>query len=187
VAAKIRRKGKPYDPASKVHDRQSHDLLKNAQVTAVEVDDPYAINPGDKIVVLRSTRNDPLADMKAKGQIDQCDYIAGRHWQAAYENAEIGGIRGIDPSKEAVDGGRLPEMLTEQQRRAVQDLKAARASLGKEGNQLVVDVLAKGWSIMQASIERGRTTERDRRYVGDRFRECLKTLAIRFGYSNARP
>jgi hypothetical protein len=85
-----------------------------------------------------------------------------------------------------VDGGRLPEVLTDQQRRAVQDLKAARLALGPEGNQLVIDVLAKGWSIMQASIERGQTTERGRRYVGERFRECLKSLAIRFGYSNAR-
>ena len=159
--------------------------MRNAQVAVDEVDDPWT--PGDKIVVLRSTRNDPLADMKAKSQIDQCDYIAGRHWQAAYENAEIGHVRAIDPGKEAVDGGRLPEVLTDQQRRAVQDLKAARGALGAEGNALVVDVLAKGWSIMQASVERGRTSERDRRYIGDRFRECLKTLAIRFGYSNARP
>jgi hypothetical protein len=160
--------------------------LANAKVAVDEVDDPYAINPGDKIVVLRSTRNDPLADMKAKNQIDQCDYVAGRHWQAAWENSEIGAVRAIDPGKEAVDGGRMPEVLTDQQRRAVQDLKAAKQALGQEGHQLVEDVLAKGWSIMQASIERGRLTERDRRYIGDRFRECLKTLAIRFGYSNAR-
>jgi hypothetical protein len=71
----------------------------------------------------------------------------GRHWQAAYENAEIGGVRAIDPGKEAVDGGRLPEVLTDQQRRAVVDLKNARLALGPEGNQLVIDVLAKGWSI----------------------------------------
>lgn len=180
-----RRKGKPYNPNT-VHDRRSHDLLANARVAVDEVDDPYAINPGDKIVVLRSTRNDPLADMKSKGQIDQCDYIAGRHWQAAWENAEIGGVRAIDPSKEAVDGGRLPEVLTDQQRRAVQDLKAAKEALGPAGNELLTDVLAKGWSISQAALHRGRTSERDRLYVGGRFRECLRTLAIRFGYSNER-
>jgi hypothetical protein len=53
--ARPRRKGKPYNPAAQIHDRQSHDLLKNAQVAPVEIDDPYALNPGDKIVVLRST------------------------------------------------------------------------------------------------------------------------------------
>jgi hypothetical protein len=181
---KARRKGKPYDPNVKVHDRRAHDLLRNAQVTIDEVDDPLALNPGDKIVVLRSTRNDPLADMKSKGQIDQCDYVAGRHWQAAYEHAEIGGVRAIDPSKEAVDGGRLPEMLTDQQRRAVQDLKAARLALGPEGNSLVTDVLAKNWTISQAAAERGRYGEAERKYIGKRFRECLATLAKRFGYSN---
>lgn len=191
MAGKLRRKGKPFNPAApiieppKVHDRQSHDLLKNARVAPVEVDDPY--EQGAKIMVLRSTRHDPLADMMAKKQIDQCDYVAGRHWQAAYENAEIGAVRGIDPSKEAVDGGRVPDMLTDQQRRAVQDLKAARLALGPAGNLLVTDVLAKGWSISQAAAFRGRTSERDRLYIGARFRECLSTLAIRFGYSNEKP
>ena len=198
--AKPRRKGKPYDPAlieyqrrqseadeAKRKDRKTRDLLKNAQVAPDEVDDPLAINPGDKIVVLRSTRHDPLFDMKAKKQIDQCDYVAGRHWQAAYENAEIGAVRAIDPSKEAVDGGRLPEVLTDTQRKAMWDIRAARDALGAEGNQLIVDILGKGWSISQAACERGRLSDDDRRYVGRRFRECLHTLAIRFGYSNARP
>jgi hypothetical protein len=189
VAGKLRRKGKPFNPAMsapeppRIHDRQSHDLLKNARVTPVEVDDPY--EQGAKIMVLRSTRHDPLADMMAKKQIDQCDYVAGRHWQAAYENAEIGHVRAIDPSKEAVDGGRIPEVLTDQQRRAVQDLKAARAALGPEGYALIVDVLAKGWSISQAAAERGRFKERERLYVGSRFKECLSTLAKRFGYATA--
>jgi hypothetical protein len=184
MALKARRKGKPYNPAAQVHDRRAQNLLRNALVAVDEVDDPLALNPGDKIVVLRSTRNDPLADMKSKNQIDQCDYVAGRHWQAAYENAEIGHVRAIDPGKEAVDGGRLPEMLTDQQRRAVVDLRNAAKALGPEGNRLVTDVLAKGWSITQAACDRGRTSERDRLYIGARFRECLRTIAIRFGYSN---
>ncbi|MDB5514009.1 MAG: hypothetical protein JWQ17_767, partial [Tardiphaga sp.] len=88
--AKRRKRGKPNDLKKIIHDRISHDLPRNAEVSPVEVDDPY--EDGSKIVVLRSTRNDPLADMKSKGQIDDCDYVAGRHWEAAYEKAEIGGI-----------------------------------------------------------------------------------------------
>jgi hypothetical protein len=179
---KKRRRGKPNDLKNIVHDRTSRDLLRNAQVAPVEVDDPY--EEGAKIVVLRSTRHDPLADMKAKGQIDDCDYIAGRHWQAAWENAEIGGVRAIDPTREAVDGGRMPELLTDTQRRAVQDLKAAREALGREGHQLICDVLGAGMSITQAACHRGLSSEADRKYIGKRFRECLSTLAIRFGYAN---
>ena len=40
---------KPYNPA-KVHDRRSHDLLRNAEVATVEVDNPLALEPGEKIV-----------------------------------------------------------------------------------------------------------------------------------------
>jgi len=177
-----RRRGKPNDLKGIVHDRTSHDLTRNAQVTPAEVDDPFEI--GEKIVVLRSTRHDPLADMKSRGQIDQCDYVAGRHWEAAWEHAEIGGVRGIDPSKEAVDGGRLPEVLTDIQRRAVQDLKAARETLGVAGDELVRDILGRKLSIHQAAMRRGMAGENDRKYTGQRFRECLSTLAKRFGYSN---
>jgi hypothetical protein len=53
------KRNKPHHPA-KVHDRRSRDLPRNAEVAAVEVDDPFGLEPGDKIVTLRSIRNDPL-------------------------------------------------------------------------------------------------------------------------------
>jgi len=180
-----RRRGKPNNLKRIVHDRTSHDLLRNAQVAPVEVDDPY--EEGARIVVLRSTRHDPLADLMSKGQIDQCDYVAGRHWQAAWESAEIGGVSAIDPTREAVDGGQLPEALTDTQRRAMEDLEAARGALGREGHALICDVLGRGMSIAEAARHRGLCSEADRKYAGKRFRECLSTLAVRFGYANAQP
>ena len=93
-----------------VHDRRSTDLVRNASVAIVEVDDPYAIEPGGKITVLRSLRDDPLARMSAAKQIDSAQFEAGRAWQADYEEAEVGGASAIDPTKEAVDGGKPPEM-----------------------------------------------------------------------------
>ncbi len=195
---KPRRKGKPYNPAlaeyqqqqreaddAKRRDRKASDLLRNAQVALDEVDDP--LSHGEKIVVLRSTRHDPLFDMKSKKQIDQSEFVAGRHWQAAWENSELGAVRAIDFTREAVDGGSLPEMLTDIQRRAMQDIKAARNALGTEGNQIIVDILGTGWSVKQAALNRGKFSDDDRRYIGRRFRECLATLAIRFGYSSAKP
>ena len=79
----------------------------------------------------------------------------------------------------------MPEVLTKRQMVAVQDLKVAREALGPEGTALVMDILGKGWSVKEAALARGRTSEHDRRYIGARFRECLGTLAKRFGYSNA--
>lgn len=194
MTSQPRRRGKPNDLRSaasgylapragkdRVHDRQAQDLLINAKVVAVEVEDPFGVNFGDKIIVLRSTRNDPLADMRSRGQIDECDYQAGRYWQNAHEDSQIGSIRAIDPSKESVDGGRPPEILTDKQRKGAGDVNAARVALGPVGNALILDVLSEGLSIKAAAKKRGLATERDRRFLGHRFRECLQTLAVLFG------
>ena len=53
------KRNKPHNPA-RVHDRRSRDLPRNTEVAAVEVDDPLALEPGEKIVALRSIRNDLL-------------------------------------------------------------------------------------------------------------------------------
>jgi hypothetical protein len=63
----------------KIHDRRSRDLPRNAEVAAVEVDDPLALEPGEKIVTLRSIRNDPLARLHSHRQIDEAQYRAGAH------------------------------------------------------------------------------------------------------------
>ena len=56
--------------SGKIHDRRSQDLPRNAEVAAVEVDDPLALEPGEKIVTLRSIRNDPLGRLHSRRQID---------------------------------------------------------------------------------------------------------------------
>ena len=39
-------------------------------------------------------------------------------------------------------------------------------------------------TIAEACHHRGMSSETDRKYIGKRFRECLATLAVRFGYAN---
>ena len=56
----------------------------------VEVDDPLALEPGEKIVTLRSTRNDPLARLHTHRQIDEAQYQGGRAFQSDWEKAERG-------------------------------------------------------------------------------------------------
>jgi hypothetical protein len=170
----------------KVHDRLAQDLPRNAKVAPLVVDDPHGIETGEKITVLRSLRDDPLAQMHARSQIDQAQYYAGRHWQKAYELAELGGSRAIDPTKEAVDGGRIPEPLTDQQAKAFGDLKKASRALGINGELIVKDILAVGLELGIAAARRGYTSEPDRKAFGKRFRECLDTLAEIFGYAMRR-
>src|ERR1035438_8618520 len=88
----------------KNHDRGSRALPRNAEVAAVEVDDPLALEPGEKIVTLRSIRNDPLARLHSHRQIDEAQYQGGRAFQDDWEKAERG-PQAVDPSREYVDGG----------------------------------------------------------------------------------
>ena len=178
---RARRKGKPYNPA--VHDRRATDLLRNAQVTSIEVDDPMALEPGDKIVTVRSLRDDPLARLHDRGQIDEAQYQGGRAFQHDFEIAERG-PQAIDPSKEYVDGGRLPEPITEQQRKAVVRLNGAERRLGADGSALTHDVLIKGMSLSRIAQTRGLQGERWEKYFGLRFRECLNTLAVVYNFAS---
>ena len=136
--ARTRRK-KPYNPA-KAHDRRSHDLPRNAEVAAVEVEDPLGLEPGEKIVTLRSIRNDPLARLHSHRQLDEAQYQAGRAFQSDWEKAERG-PRAVDPTREYVDGGQAREPITEGQRKAVLRLNRAERELGADGSALVHDVL----------------------------------------------
>jgi hypothetical protein len=181
--ARTRRKGKPYNPAA-VHDRRSQDLLRGAQVGALEVDDPMGLEPGDKIVVLRSTRDDPLARLHDRKQIDEAQYLGGRSFQNDFETAERG-PQAIDPSKEYVDGGRLPEPITEAQRKAVMRLNLAERRLGADGSALAHSVLIAGMTVSQVARLRGLTGERWEKYFGLRFRECLDCLAVVYGFATA--
>ena len=185
TASPRRRKGKPFNPSLGVHDRtvSERDRLRNAQLAAAEVDDPF--EEGGKILVMRSTRNDPVADMKARGHLTECEYQTARHWERAYEHAEIGGVPAMDFSKEAVDGGSIREVLTDRQTKAMKELRLARNALGDAGNYLIVQVLGTKMTLMQVCQQRtnGAVGDSVYKYTRRRFHECLGTLAVLFGYA----
>lgn len=174
-----RAKRNPYDP-NKAHDRRTTDLLRNAQVAPIEVDDPLEL--GGKLIVMRSTRNDPLANLHARNHIDEAQYQGGRAFQEDFETAERG-PRAIDPSKEAVDGGLMPEPITEAQRKAAMRLARAHRALGQDGSTLAHDVLVYGLTMSRVGVRRGLTGERWEKYFGLRFQECLHCLAKVYGFA----
>jgi hypothetical protein len=164
------------------HDRRATEVPINAKVAAAVADDPY--EPGAKITVLRSLRDDPLAAMHNAKQIDQAQFIAGRHWQRAFELTSVGGVRAVDLTRERVDGGGIPQpTLSDAQVRAFADLKRAMSALGLEGESLVKDFLGRGLTLRDIGARRGVRGERARGYIGWRLRECLDTLAVEFGYA----
>ena len=176
---------KPYHP-SKIHDRRSQDLPHNAEVAAVEVDDPLALEPGDKIVVLRSIRNDPLGRLHSHRQIDESQYRGGRAFQGDWEKAERG-PRAVDTTREYVDGGERREPITDSQRKAVLRLNRIERELGADGSALVHEVLILGMTMEQVRQRRGLRTQRWSDYFARRLRECLDRLALIYGFATAHP
>jgi hypothetical protein len=176
---------KPHHPV-RAHDRRSRELLRHGEVETVEVDNPLALEPGDKIVALRSIRNDPLARLHSHRQIDEAQYQAGRAFQSDWEKAERG-PRAIDPTREYVDGGQMREPITEGQRRAVLRLNSAERELGADGSALVHDVLVQGLTMGQIGQRRGLSTQRWNDYFSRRFRECLDRLALLYGLATEHP
>ena len=174
---------KPYHP---VHDRRAQDVPFNAEVAPVEVDNPLALEPGEKIVALRSIRNDPLARLHTHHQIDEAQYQAGRAFQNDWERAERG-PRAVDPTREYVDGGQMREPITEGQRMAVLRLNRAERELGADGSAVVDDVLVHGLAMAQIGEKRGLRTQRWKDYFARRFCECLDRLALIYGLATEHP
>lgn len=177
--AKAKRKSRRL---GKIHDRRSRDLPRNAEVAAVEVDDPLALEPGEKIVTLRSIRNDPLGRLHSHRQIDEAQYNGGRAFQNDWERAERG-PQAVDPTREYVDGVRMREPITEAQRKAVLRLNRAERELGADGAALVHDVLIQGMTMEQIGARRDLRSQRWSDYFSRRLRECLDRLAVIYGFA----
>lgn len=158
-----------------IHDRRSTDTLKAGQYAPIEIQDPY--DPESKLVVLRQLRGDPLGRLHAHRQIDEAQYHAGRAYQRDWELAERG-ARAIDPSKEAVDGGLLPEPLTDSQVAARKRLVQVRAVMGRKAAYVVDLVVICGQSITAiVPVER----QIYRRQFAHLLRNGLDELAIEYG------
>ena len=169
----------PYDP-NKVHDRQSTDLLRNAQVAVIVVDDPY--EAGAKISTVRSLRNDPLAGLHARKSIDEAQYQGGRAFQHDFEAIQAG-PQAIDASQPYVDRSFRHRSMSDAFSGAMARLKLADKELGQLGASLTRDVLIHGMSIQQIGVARGTGGEIELKYLGRRFRECLDCLALVYGFA----
>ena len=161
-----------------IHDRRAEIPAIQAQHTvAAVVRDPYS-EIGENITVLRATRDDPLAGMLARQQIDQAQFESGRAWQGLWEAAEVGAMRGIDPTKEPVDGkGAAASPFTDRQREAFNELRMVSLTLGFEGDRLVRQILGERMSLQDVAEQR----HKQKKYIGQRFRECLETMAKMWG------
>jgi hypothetical protein len=152
-----------------------------------QIDDPY----GGPRRVLAATllRDDPLGRLHKRKQIDNAQMEAGRKWQEDWEETQTGAVRSLDPRREYVDGGRIPEPWNKRQMAGTARLSRCAKWLGLEGEALVRDVLGNRMSLAQCAAARGFNpqNQNDLKYFGRRLRECLETLAFRLGFATKAP
>jgi hypothetical protein len=93
--SKRSRKAKPVVPV----------LATNGAIIASRyVDDPFG---GAPIRVQVNQAEHPAELLRARGSIDDVQYQVAGKFRAAYEAANVGAVRGIDPTREHVDGGMI--------------------------------------------------------------------------------
>lgn len=173
-------------PESATHDRRATDALAAGQYASIDVADPMALNPGDKITVLRQLRGDPLARLHSHHQIDEAQYHAGRCYQRDWEVAERG-ARAIDPTREAVDGGRMPEPMTDGQGRARIRLVEIERALGRNMHKVAHAVLIEGLTMETLALRMfNRAGARWENYYGRIFRDALEVLAVEYNLAGKR-
>lgn len=161
-------------------------------VSVIDPDDEVVAAKGKTVararVKLVALRDDPVGLMQRRKQLGEPDDAmlrikAARHLQALYEAAEIGGARAIDPCKDVVSGGRVAEPDTDRRLAAIAAIGQVERVLGRGGAELVRKVLWQKLSIAQAASDGvAAVTAKRLEYVGQRFRECLDTVARELGY-----
>lgn len=153
----------------------------------VEVDNPYFQRGYDETAdnvskITVAVGDDILWGMLSRNQIDKAQFEAGRMWQRYHERAEIGGANAIDPTKEAVDGGKIPEPITDSQIDAIRKLNEAREVLGARNTSLIYEILGSGKTFSNLAVE----WCCDRKELGNRFRFALEVVANIWGLTTRR-
>jgi hypothetical protein len=144
-----------------------------------------------RVVALRDDPIGRLAKRRMLGEGDDRDdrLRAARIWQAYYERAEIGGARGIDPSRDVVDGGGFVMPDTDQRLRAQEKLHKVREALGfiNElrilGSRLLTWVLGEKKSLTEVAEILGielklAGREKSHLSLAAHLRNCLDIIAV---------
>lgn len=117
-----------------------------------------------------------LDRLKARGNIDGCQYAAGDRFRRDWEMAAIAPDKAVE-LREKVDGGGVSLGLSHGKLDAMNRVRLALAALNTTSRAFVIDVCGEGKKLETVRIERGY----NHHYVGPRFREALEDLARHYG------
>lgn len=204
-----RRRNAPAITLPVLHERKAADLSIGVEGTPDIIDDPYPdatkmapkLNERgewetpspEKVIMVRSTKHDPLGWMHSNGHVDESEYRAASHWQLITELSGFGSVGSIDTTKEAVDGGSFPDALTDGQQAAIQQLKLAKAALmasvPEDRNRGELRILLLDGALVDNEPIRGLAIRFgiERHRLGREFTAALRVLAVEFGLRAAAP
>lgn len=160
-----------------------------SDIEVVSLDNPYfsrdhiasAGNPA-KITVARNRRESGISELAAKGALNASQVAAADKFRLLFEAMGGAGARAIDPAKEAVDGGKIPDPISARAFQAGVELKRAaqhlQTSHGLYGYKLVCYVAGEGRTIREMT-----ETRRQRDTMTDGLRMCLDALAVLWGFA----
>lgn len=153
-----------------------------------EVDNPHysRAHDGDRsnpkrIKAAYNPRESYVGLLHQRGKISDSERRAGDKVRQAFEMMGGVGAQAMDYTREPVDGGGIPDPITDRQLRAGRTLREVHDVLGPAGHDLVIRIAGEGrWP-------RDLTSDQERqRYLSLRLRECLEHLAVHWGYQVRR-
>ena len=113
------------------------------------IDDP--LEPGARMVATVNVRESAVAHMVSRRRLNASQEAAGERFRQLWERAAIGRSRAIDPAKEAVDGGKIGDPMTDDMVRAARELDKALKSVGPAASSILISVVGEGQRIEDAA------------------------------------
>lgn len=126
-------------------------------------------------------RESAITAMHARELIDDAQAAAAVRFRRNWEAMGGKGAGAIDYSREPVDGGGMPETVSDRHLIAGRELHACRLQLGVRGYKLVSQVCGEGYQVSELFSEK-----RAQLSAMDALRGFLDDLAELWGYSQQR-
>lgn len=161
-----------------------------AEVSTREIDNPTFNDAHEigrlgnvkRITAFVNVRESAVSVLASKGQVSESQVAAADRFRRLFEAMGGAGARAMDPSKEFVDGGRIPDPISAHQIDAGKELADAYAQVSKQHGlyawRLLGYVCGEGRSIHELT-----TTRRQRDTMTDLLRLYLDCLSEHWGYS----
>jgi len=180
-----------------IADARGPETLATGDMELVERDvaDPH-FNPAysrkkkpETVTVQVNIRESSIAQMHARGQIDDAQQVAADRFRSVFERAGLSGVQGMDTTRERVDGGQRHAGYTDTRLDAARELSLLARELGKIGYPVCILVCGERLSVRDTARRMlGQPPKkRELEYYGRLLRDHLDLLCFHWGYKKKGP